>query len=210
MFTVNDFIAKYENYSNTELLTIHKTIEGYSNEAKEALAVVIEKKGGLEKLLALEQEQQKIEAEEARITKEIKELSAKGIHKDFIEKSTDSSILSKEKTQEIVTKAYSEIETEKDDLKIKSKTISGSLIGGLISSLIGGTVFGVITVYSNRIFYIFVLILVLITYYIIKAFTKQSYKNVAVLIATIVSVIFSMIIAQLIYENPGLLGIDRH
>ncbi|WP_407528167.1 hypothetical protein PDL71_08715 [Lacibacter sp. MH-610] len=210
MFSVNDFIAKYETYSNSELLSVHHNLEGYSEEAKEALSIVIDRKGGLEKLLSQEQDQQKLAAEQARIKKEIRDLSAKGVHKEFIEKSTDSSILSKEKTQEIVAKAYSEIESEKDDQKIKAKTVYGSLIGGLISTLICGLTFGVIAVYSNRIYYIFVIILVLITYYIIKAFTKQTYRNIFVLLATTVSVFLSIILAQAIYENPILLGLEHH
>ena len=37
MFSVNDFISQYEDYTDEELLDIHNNIEGYSTEAKEAM-----------------------------------------------------------------------------------------------------------------------------------------------------------------------------
>jgi hypothetical protein len=44
MFTVEELVTQYEAYSDKELYDVHKNIEGYSAEAKEALEKVIRKR----------------------------------------------------------------------------------------------------------------------------------------------------------------------
>lgn len=86
MFSVNDFILKYENYSDEELLDIHENIEGYSKEAKEALEIIIHKKGGLEQIVKRLGEKQIVTNEINRIANEAHELGKHGVDADFIKK----------------------------------------------------------------------------------------------------------------------------
>ncbi|HVY74882.1 MAG TPA: hypothetical protein VG890_08645 [Puia sp.] len=60
MFIVEELVTQYEAYSDKELYDVHKNIEGYSAEAKEALEKVIRKRGGLESLLARLKDEQRV------------------------------------------------------------------------------------------------------------------------------------------------------
>ena len=58
MFSVHDFITKYEQYPDEELVEIYRNKENYSKEVQEALNILIKSKGGLEKLLNDQKEKQ--------------------------------------------------------------------------------------------------------------------------------------------------------
>lgn len=203
MFSVEDFISKYEKYSDEELMEINSGIDGYSKEAEKALAIVIDRKGGMDRLLKSLERKKIIRNEIKRIAKETHELGSQGIDSSFIKTVTSSAILSAGEVKEIIDNKYVEVEAAIQDKKINSRTIVGSIAGGGIASVIGGTLWGLQMIYSKRIFYIFFPGLFIISYAIIKVLTKQSQKNKVVLIATIISVILSVIIGQLLYEIIG-------
>jgi hypothetical protein len=203
MFTTKDFVAKYEDYTDEELIDIHHKMADYSQEAQEALKIVIQNKGGQEELEKRLEEKQILANEVGRIAKETAEFGSKGIDASFIKKMTNSDILSPEAVDQIIDNQYSVVQLELEDKKIKPRTVFGSLIGGMIASLVGGVLWGLQMIYSKRIFYILFIGLVLLCYGIIKISTKQSKKNSVVLIATIISVILALIIGQLLYEIIG-------
>ena len=203
MLSVSDFVSKYEKYNDQELHDVYLNIEGYSNEAKEALNIVLEKKGGLESIVKRLEEKQVIDNEIKRIAKETAELGEQGIDSSFIKTTTSSKILSAEKVNEIIDKQFIEVENHLEDKKIKPRTIVGSVIGGLIASLIGGVLWGLQLIYSGRIFYLLAIGLALLCYGIISAATKQSKKNSVVLIATAISIILAVLLGQLLYEIIG-------
>ncbi len=203
MFSVEDFITKYAKYTDEELFEILSTVTGYSEEAQQALNIVIEDRGGQAHILNNLKEKQIIANEINRIKSETVSMGSKDIDDSFIKTVTSSDILSKEKVDEIIQNKYTEIILELDDKKVGAKTIIMGITGGVIATLIGGTLWGLQMIYSNRIFYIFIAGLVLLCYGIIKAFTKQSKKNTFVLIATIVAVILAILFGQLLYELIG-------
>jgi hypothetical protein len=203
MFTIKDFVAKYEDYTDEELIDIHHKMADYSQEAQEALKIVIQNKGGLEALVKRLEEKQILANEVGRIAKETAEFGSKGIDVSFIKKMTNSDILSAEAVDQIIDNQYSVVQLELEDKKIKPRTVFGSLIGGAIASLVGGVLWGLQMIYSKRIFYILFVGLVLLCYGIIKISTKQSKKNSVVLIATIISVVLALLIGQLLYEIIG-------
>ena len=92
MLSVSDFVSKYEKYNDQELHDVYLNIEGYSNEAKEALNIVLEKKGGLESIVKRLEEKQVIDNEIKRIAKETAELGEQGIDSSFIKTTTSSKI----------------------------------------------------------------------------------------------------------------------
>ena len=51
MPNTDDFIKKYEKYSDQELYKIYEVIDNYPDEEKDALYKVIEERGGLDTLL---------------------------------------------------------------------------------------------------------------------------------------------------------------
>lgn len=203
MFSVDDFVLKYKKYTDEELLDINSNILGYSNEAQIALGRVINSKGGLESLLKKAESKAILLNEENRIAKETMDFGKEGIDASFIKTVTSSTILSEEKVKEIIDRKYVEVEAEIEDKKIKPSTIIGSITGGGIASIIGGAFWGLQMIYSKRMFYIFFVGLVLFSYYVIKALTKQTKNNSFVFIATIISIILALFIGQLLYEIVG-------
>lgn len=203
MFSVDDFVLKYKKYTDEELLDINSNILGYSNEAQIALGRVINSKGGLESLLKKAESKAILLNEENRIAKETMDFGKEGIDASFIKTVTSSTILSEEKVKEIIDRKYVEVEAEIEDKKIKPRTIIGSITGGGIASIIGGAFWGLQMIYSKRMFYIFFVGLVLFSYYVIKALTKQTKNNSFVFIATIISIILALFIGQLLYEIVG-------
>src|SRR5688572_31607110 len=97
MFSTQQLVNKYEYYTDKELLELHNAISDYSEEAKQALAIVLERKGGLEKLLKQQKEKAIQETEEERITTEVLRLAKPGVDISFLQKMMTSSILSTEK-----------------------------------------------------------------------------------------------------------------
>ena len=203
MFSVDDFVLKYKKYTDEELLDINSNILGYSNEAQIALGRVIYSKGGLESLLKKAESKAILLNEENRIAKETMDFGKEGIDASFIKTVTSSTILSEEMVKEIIDRKYVEVEAEIEDKKIKPSTIIGSITGGGIASIIGGAFWGLQMIYSKRMFYIFFVGLVLFSYYVIKALTKQTKNNSFVFIATIISIILALFIGQLLYEIVG-------
>ena len=203
MLSVADFISKYEQYSNPELLAIHNTINGYSEEAQEALETVIQKRGGIEKLLEEEQKNKLLQKEVNRIARETQQMGNDGIDPEFIKTITTSSILSKEQIEQVIDKKYAAVEAEIKDKKITSKTIVGSLVGAGVATIVGGTLWGLQLIYSQRIFYLFVIGLALLNYFIIKFITRQSKNNIVVVIATALSIILAILFGQILYGMIG-------
>lgn len=212
MFTVNDFVAQFENYSDGELGFIHLNPDNYSKEANDAAHIIIEKKGGPDALFKRLETEQIKQTEISRIKKETEDLGTHGFDSSFLKTNATSTILSKEEIHEIINDKYEEVVDNLEDKKITSKTIAGSITGGLIGSVIGGILWGLMLIYfiggpqmlfASKVIIILLIGLVIICYAFVKFFTKQSYKNKAVLIATTLSVILSLLIGTLLYRIIG-------
>ncbi len=203
MFSVKDLVVKYDAYTDEQVFDVYASIDTYSNEAKEALNIIIAKRGGLEKLIEREKERNARSKEIERIKLEVTRLSTSDTDDSFLKKIVTSNILSNEEVNEIVHNTLKVASQEKEDKEIKPRTVWGSIIGGGIASLVGGSLWGLQLIYSKKVFVILLIGLVLLCYGIIKFSTRQSNKNVVVLITTIVSVLMAIIIGQFIYEIVG-------
>lgn len=206
MFTVSEFVQKFEKYSDEELLDIHSNIEGYSDEARIALNTVVENKGGLSVLLKGLKEKEDILREQKKIQKEVIELGSAGFDISFMKNSITSSILSQQEVFTLIENQHELLQSDIADKQVTSKTISKSILGGLLASIIGGVLWGLQMIFSNAIFFIFGIGLVLLCYGIVRMFTKQSKQNTAVFIATLVSIILALVIGQLLFEIVGYKG----
>ena len=205
MLTVQDFIAKYETYTDEELFQINATISDYSEEAKNALEAVLKKRGGLETITKGLEDKAFIAKETTRVEKEVTKLSGKGTNADFLKTLIKSDILPEEQVHDIIDTKFAEVEAEEEDMKIKPRTVFGSIIGCGIASVVGGILWGLEMIYSNRIFYILVFGLAVLCYGIIKFLTKQS-KNDLVIIATVIAVILALGIGRILYNIIGYQG----
>src|SRR5205823_5445964 len=103
-----------------------------SEEAKMALAHVIETKGGVTRLTNSIAESQQIAAETKKIKKEIYELIQSGFDKDFIRKAISSEILSDDSVNEIFNKQYDYSTKDIEDKKVDKLTLSRCIISGAI------------------------------------------------------------------------------
>jgi hypothetical protein len=203
MLSLNDFIIKYEQYSDAALVDVHQNIDEYSDEAKEAMQIVLQKKGGLEKIFSTLNEKKLTEYEELRIAKETMHFGKENVDIDFIKTMITSKVLTKERVNEIIESQFVIVEHELMDEKVTAKTILFSIIGIVIASLIGGTLWGLQMIYSHRIFYIFGIGLAFLCFGIIKFVTKKTFKNLAVILATVLSIFLSILFGYLLLSIFG-------
>jgi hypothetical protein len=203
MLTTKDFLAQYKNSSDEELFRMHSSLADYSEDAQEALKIVIEKRGGLEKLFEKHQHQLQIENEKERIRQETAKLYVNDANVDFLKNLITSDLISIQERQQIIEAKFSELRSEHEDKEIKPRTVFGSLIGGILGSLAGGVLWGLQMIQMHRIFFILIAALILISYGLIRLFTKQSKSNTMVLVATILSVVGALFIGQLIFTVFG-------
>lgn len=207
---LNELIERYSQYSDVELMEVYSNKNRYTNDAKQALDIVIEKKGGIQSLTVQYDKTVAKELEKSRIKNDATELYLNGLTKNDINYALTSEVLTSDEIQQIIETTSTEIEATKRDLEIKPSTIIGSILGGIIGGTIGGILWGLQIIYSGRIFYIFAIGLGIISYGFIKFFTKQSRNNIAVSIITILSVIYALILGFYIYELFGYHGPDKY
>ena len=203
MFSVQEFALKFETYDDVEMFEIYSNWDNYSDEAKEAFNIVVSKNGGVENLLTRVAERQKLLNEANKIKKAAFELSMSGSDSSFAKGVITSDHLSPDKVNEIIDSTFYVVEQEKEDIKIKPRTIYGSLLGGAIASVVSGCLWGALLIYSERVLVMMLIAPALICYWIVKAFTKQSRKNIVILIATIVAICVGLLIGQILLDIIG-------
>lgn len=202
----DELIERYSQYSDSELMNTYLNKDGYTDEAKNALEIVIDNRGGVQ---ALEERYGKIiekENEKLKINDEVILLYGKGFTQNDIVANLKSDILSTNEIEQISAEVIDVLESRKKDLEINSGTVIGSILGGAIGGIIGGVLWGLQMIYSGRIFYIFGIGLLIISYGFIKFFTKQSRNNIVVLILTILSAVFAFFLGFVIYSFFGYHG----
>ena len=203
MFSTDQFVSTYESYTDEQLFEIHSNLENYSDEAREALNIIINKRGGLDKLIKRMDDKDKISAEIQRIEYETSKFKVQGVDSSFVKKFISSTILPENQVHEIIEKRFAQLQIEEEDKSVKPRTIYGSVIGGIIASILGGGLWGLQLITMQRIMVILLIGLVLLCYGIIRLFTRQSRKNIVVLISTVISVIVSILIGQILFEIIG-------
>lgn len=206
MQSTEDFIKKYEAYSDDELLAMHGSLQDYSDEAREAFNIVISRKGGEESLRRLKERKIVAGKELQRINTEVVRLTTPDVDISFLKKMISSEILTKEELDHVIENLYSKVNHDLRDTEVTPTTIFGSVIGGIVASLVGGIYMGLQLIYSPRIFVILIFGLLLLCYWIVYLFARKSYKNQSVIIATIISVVLSFVLAKLLYLIVGYQG----
>lgn len=207
---LNELVERYSQYSDTELMKVYLNKNKYTDDAKQALDIVIEKKGGIQSFTERYDKIVEKEMEKSMIKNDAAKLYLNGMTKNDINHALTSEILVSDEIQQIIEATSTEIEATKRDLEIKPSTIIGSILGGIIGGTTGGILWGIQIMYSGHIFYIFTIGLGIISYGFIKFFTKQSRNNIAVFSITILSVIYALILGFYIYELFGYHGPDRY
>ena len=206
MLTIEDFIAKYEAYSDEELYIIHKDAANYSADAGKALNIVIEKRGGFDALTKRLEEKAIVENERNRIANEAIKFGLEGVDASFLKNTSNSSILSKEEVNEIIEKNTAMASAIVEDKKVNSETVVKSLIGCGMASILGGAFASLQFIYFGATSVLMVIGVALICYGTVKFVSKKSYNNTAVLLASFVAFILSYLLAYGAYAIFGYLG----
>lgn len=206
MLTEKDFLERFSKYSDKELFEIQSRISDYSPEAQAAFHKILNERGGIEKMMQHINTEKSIKAEFERIKSDTLKFVKDGADHDFIKKFTSSSILNEQQLNQAIEEAYKSAVDYTKDTQINNRTITGSLLGGLLASIIGGILFGIQLIFTARIFYILLAGLFLLSYFIIKASTRQSKSNVLVLVASVISAGLAFVIGYLLYSVIGYHG----
>lgn len=206
MSNIEDLKTRYREESNENLYDIYLNIKDYSADAKEALTVILQEKGGLEKIKLILDKKQDKRFEKIRLEKQIIEFHKEGMEVDEITLSLKPILLSQNELQQLVKQKVNSIEKDASVKSINPRTIIGGVLGAIVGGTIGGILWGLHMMYSNKMVLFFIFGLVLISYAIIKWTTKQSKKNIAVLILTILSVIYALLLGEILYSIFGYLG----
>jgi len=206
MLSIADLKARYEIYSDNELNGIYKDADNYSEEARTALNMVINEKGGHAALLKRLEEKAVIENEKMRIAKEAAKFGLEGVDESFVKTTTSSTILSKEEVDQIIETNVARAELQVEDKKVNADTIAKSLLGCGLASIGGGAFASLQLLYFGATSVIMVMGTALICYGIVKLVTKKSYNNSAVLLSSFVAFILAHLVAMLALSIFGYLG----
>jgi hypothetical protein len=203
MLTTQDFVSQYEAYTDEELYHAYSNIGDYSEQAQEALNIAIQNRGGIEKLTERLKNIFQIKNEKERIRRETSKLYTTHTSLEFLQNLITSDLLPREATQQIIETTYFEVKSAEEDQKIKPRTVFGSLIGGILGSIVGGVLWGLQMIQMHRIFLFLIVLPLLISYGLIRLFTRQSKSNTMVLVATILSAVGALLIGQLLFAMFG-------
>lgn len=206
MLKLEDFIAKYEAYTDEELYIIQKDIANYNEDAGKALNIVIDKKGGFERLIKRLEEKAIVENERSRIAYEATKFGLAGIDASFLKNTSSSSILSKEEVSQIIEINTSKAAACVADKKVDADTVVKTLIGLGLASILGGAFASLQYIYFGATSVLMVIGTALICYGTVKFISKKSYNNTAVLLASFVSFILSYLFAYGAYLIVGYRG----
>lgn len=206
MLTIEDFLAKYKTYSDEELYGIYNDAANYSGDARTALEMVINEKGGQEALVKRLEEKIVIENEKARIGNEAVKFGLEGVDAAFLKNTTSSSLLSREEVNRIIETNVARAELQVEDKKVNADTIAKSLLGCGLASVVGGAFASLQLLYFGATSALMVMGTALICYGIVKLVTKKSYNNSAVLLSSFAAFIVAHLLAGLALSIFGYLG----
>ena len=206
MLTVEDFTSKFDKYSDLELYAINKDINNYSDEAKQALEVILLKRGGIDLIERKLKDEAVVQNEKRRVATEAATLRMNGVDAEFLKKTTTSSILSNEELNSIIDTNVAVAEFHLEDKKIDSNFIVKCILACAVASLFGGAFISLQFLYLGATSVLMVIGLALICYGVVKWVTKKSYNNAAVVIASLLAFVLSYLLGFLVYSIFGYLG----
>jgi hypothetical protein len=193
-------MLSYKNYSDNELMEILKTNKDFSEKSIPELEDEINNRGGIELMLKKKEERRIIPNEVRRITNEIFSLNSKEINADFLKTVIKSDILPEEQLHKVIEEKYKLAEAYRNNKKIKSRTVAGSLAGIAVSTVVVGVLWMLQLAYMKNVYYIGIVVAYFICYGIIRLITRQTASNAIVLIAAVLATGTSVLAGIKMYE----------
>ena len=190
----------YKNYKDEDLVRAYSTMMAISGSISSDLAKVIETRGGIDYFKRIMELRKNDPAEISRLHNEVCALTTPEINYEFVRKLISSPYLSIEDLDIFVKRIFEEQKASQADKAITQSTVVKSVIGLLLGSL-AGTFFWLFILYLFKQPFIFVIpIVFMIGYFIIKLFSKQSFKNPVVLIASLLSAGISLVAGHFLFQ----------
>ncbi|MCH5718139.1 DUF1827 family protein [Niabella hibiscisoli] len=201
--TYQELVNNYNNYSDEQLLEVYDRLGDYSSEAKEALFYIVKGRGGIDILLKNKEEKLRDTAEIERIQEEVMALKKVPFDLDFLSQSISSDSLNEAQIKDVIQNALEEKSRDIEDRKLKPRTFIAGIPAAILATILAGIMWGLQLMWSGRMFLIILIGVILLCYGTIKAFTKQSYKNAAVITLTIISTLMALLMGQVMFEVFG-------
>lgn len=196
-------LKNYAEYDDLQLLSILASPGDYSEVAVSVAREVIQSRGGIDLLTRKIQLSQVRDVEIQRVKQEARKILVPGVDLSFAKKMVTSETLPEQEVANIVEGEWIIWEKDLKDRQVKPATITRGIPAVIISGLVAGFLWGLSIMWSGRIFYIFLVGVVIVCYSIVKLFTRQSYKNSAVFVLTVIASILAFSIGQLMWGYFG-------
>jgi len=184
----------YKKYSDKEILESYNTMIDYSGKADDKMLLEIEVRGGIEQINKCVADENIIPDEIKRINNLVNELYGENISYDKIRTEIRSDILSDDQLTKVIETAIGDLISYYRDTSISYKTVIGSLFGVIVSSFLGAIIWCYSIIRTGKMYYIITGAILIISYIIIRFFTKQSSNNVLVFLATFISAFISILL----------------
>lgn len=174
----------YNKLKDKDLLESYTTAMDYSGKADKNLIAEIKNRGGIEKLKGIVNAQNIIPNEIKRLNKLIIDFYNQGKTPIEAKSEIESEILSQDEKNKLIDNGYQNLEKNKKDISINTRTIIGSVVGFLIAVIIGAAISYYTAATSGKIVYAIPAIIFVISYIIIRVLTGQSKNNWVVFVTS--------------------------
>ena len=190
----------YKNYKDEDLVRAYSTMMATSGSISSDLAEVIETRGGIDYFKRIMELRKNAPAEISRLQNEVCSFTTPETNYEFVRKLISSPYLSVEDLDIFVKRIFEEQKASQADRAVTQTTVVKSFIGLLLGSL-AGSLFWWFILYMFKQPFVFVIpIIFMIGYFIIKLFSKQSFKNPVVLIASLLSAGISLVAGHFLFQ----------
>jgi hypothetical protein len=184
----------YSNFSEDELIDAYTTMMDYSGKAEDSILNEIEKRGGLDKFkqtIAAKEENKK---ESDRVLNEIIKWNKEGLSLEEIKKTIQSELWTKSHLNAFIENRYLGHQLYLQDRNVDWEVIYKSLLGLLIASFTGSILWCFSIIAMKYIFFPFLVVIYLISYFITRGLTGKTYNNAVVFLAALLATIASFFV----------------
>ena len=203
MPSVSELQEQYREFDDLQLYATHQNKEGYSVEGQEALDLEVNNRGGERDLKLRVAQILFLNDERKRVRIYARSAVANGLSKAEMIKEIHFEHLTNEEIEGLLDIEIEIANAAIEDVKVKPKTIYGSLLGICIGSLIAAPVWAGQLILGGTIMIFIVLGVGFMNFFIIKSITGQSENNVVVVLASAIAFIVGAGLGFLIFQIVG-------
>jgi hypothetical protein len=190
--------SQYGSLSTKDLAEVYFTTKANYGKIEGDLLAEIESRGGEKSFLEQLQKAKALDAEKARIWKEVAGLMSDHSDPVFIKKLIHSDLLTESELSQCIDTVHQKLTAHKFNIKVDAKTVGASVVGILIATVIGAVVSGAQLIFSGQFFYLSLVLVYFLSWLVIRFITKKNAANIVVLLSSIVATVLGPLLAFLI------------